>query len=763
MSLIFDSTIIAAGALNVPYSSILTATGGTGALSYAIVSGSLPLGLTLTGTTTGSIPAGTISGTPTELGAFTVILEVSDSTLPTHQIDVQTFVMTVSDFIDLSNLTVDQAQFVTQFQNALAGTNTWSTGITSSTSQTLIDLISAVGTYLTGRLVRIKEDAFPNTAQADSAIFAITDMLGIRLSRKFPAQVSVTLQSLTSNTIPPFTQFSIGAYQWFNTDQIVVPAGIPVTAVLKQGTVSTFSISGLSTDLQAWVSPDAGFSVSDQDVQVTLNSTTLNRVFGQLWNYPQSGASGNSYVDRTLADGSLVLQFGSGQYGVVPKTTDIVGITYATTQGATLNTVTTNGASVTVTGYSSVTGTCQSNPTGGADQKAATAYKNFSAGTFGTFSSAVTKSQYNYIANSYPGVVDAVVQAQRDINPAAVAWMNVMRVSSLNSGGTPTSAEITAFLQFLKSQTMYSTQFVWQAPIPIARNIDMSVYFFNSVASLSAAKAKVENAIQTLFAPRAGILMTNFYASDLIEAANAAAPGQVSYVVVNAPTGPMLVTPPASPEVIATVQPIAGALTGLGIGTYSYAVSVNAPAPNPLYMGLIDASLSPSFPTATAAGQYWVVQKGGSLVGGTTTTVAPGDRVQATSPGSVSTDFTVTTFSSSATWMDIGAVSNWVFPACTAAGKQILLDWSANANADAAMYVVWGRTAAGIGVLQTGDGLTLQFLDNGVIAPVATTPILLTGVPIRYNSILEGGSLTVNTYYAARQQGATLPVRDTLT
>ncbi len=59
---------------NVAYSQTLATSGGTGQLSF--ISGPLPAGLTLS-------RAGTISGTPTTAGAYTFLVNVTDSSQTT--------------------------------------------------------------------------------------------------------------------------------------------------------------------------------------------------------------------------------------------------------------------------------------------------------------------------------------------------------------------------------------------------------------------------------------------------------------------------------------------------------------------------------------------------------------------------------------------------------------------------------------------------------------------------------------------------------
>lgn len=65
------TTSLANAAIDEPYSATLVSTGGTAPVTWSIVAGSLPAGLTLSGAT--------ISGTPTESGDFSVTVMVQDA------------------------------------------------------------------------------------------------------------------------------------------------------------------------------------------------------------------------------------------------------------------------------------------------------------------------------------------------------------------------------------------------------------------------------------------------------------------------------------------------------------------------------------------------------------------------------------------------------------------------------------------------------------------------------------------------------------
>lgn len=732
----FTDAYLQSASVNSAYNAFISVSGGTAPYSFAVTTGSLPPGITMSA-------QGQLSGQAQTLGTYTFTVQASDSSTPA-QTAIKSYTLIVLDLVQLNLPTVDQDQFVQQFQAKLATSGTWSYGLATQTSQTLIEYVSAVGTLMTAKIVRAVEDAFPETAQSDSAIRAIVNMQGLRISRMLPAAMQITATSNIAQTIPPFTQWSAGGYSWFNSQPVVFQPNVAQTVTLKEGQVVTNQVTGLGTDLQAWISNDDQFTVSDQDVVVSIGSQDLYKTFGPLWNYQGIKA----YSDLTLSNGRLVVQFGAQGYGAVPSPSDVVTIVYAKTQGATVNGANLAGARVTCAiAASSLTATVVSNPSGGADTKPTVAYKNFAAGSFGTYSSGVTKAQYSSLVNNYPGIIDAYTQAQREINPSDVKWMNVIRVSALTSSPW-TQQQVQDFTRYMQSVTMYSPQFVWQAPVPIPRDVEMEIYCYNSVNSLSDTENTVEAAIQALFAPRAGILMTNFYNSDLERTAFNAVPGQISYIIIKEPTSPMIVTAPLSPQITYTVIPSGGSLSQL---LYSYSVSVDAPSPSQWLRGLINASTNPSWPVATEAGEYWVISVAGTVAGNA---VAVGDQVLATSP----TTFTIVPEATNGV-IDVGVPANWVNPEVTQSGSRVQLDWSANPVQDALRYHLWGRRAGYLGILATLPATQTAYTDVGGPDPTPQPVGVQSDTLIRYNSL---NSLKVTAFYANRQNNVLLPVRNPL-
>lgn len=473
------------------------------------------------------------------------------------------------DELVLSSVTADFDDFVTQFQTALVNKPTWKGNLTTQTSETLIEFISSVGTFAQGRIIRAYEDCFAETAQSDDAILSIAQMQGLRITRFLPASVPVTLNSLSDQSIPPLTQFLSGGNYFFNKEELTITANTPLNTFLSEGKVYNYIMNGLGTERQTFVSQQDGFAVSNDDVYVQINNTFIPKTFGVLWDYDGLPA----FADLTLSDGRLLIVFGNlggknGFFGSIPQTNDTVIITYPITMGLSGNSLITLNKTVTANGLPFVTGIFTDNPSGGANNQPIIAYKNVASGSFGTYSSGVTKSQYQSIISTYPGIVDAITQAQREINPNELRWMNVVRVSALTTSPW-TQAQIQQFLDYCQKVTMYAVYFLWQDPIAVPVDVNIDVYCFNSAIPTQIQQNSIA-AIQNLFTPRPGLLMTNFYESDLTEAIDNGSPGLISYSIVDEPTGSMIVTAPPSPQITYTLIPGAGSLGSL---VYAYGIS----------------------------------------------------------------------------------------------------------------------------------------------------------------------------------------------
>lgn len=447
----------------------------------------------------------------------------------------------MSTTFSVSTVNPDWEDLVSQLQAISLTKDAWSDLVPTGTGQSIIEMIAAVGAYDQYSIESAFQEAFPQTAKNDSSIFAASQFLGVRLSRKKPMQITATLVSSSGGdvTLPAYTQFVGGGSYFFNRDSILVTTS-PQAVTLYQGKVKAVSLPGISQDYQVFVTQETGFLVSDSDVLVFLNGTAIPIITQGLWQLKNA----EGVQDITLPTGQLALIFGSALYGSRPTVSDAVGILYAVTSGLDAAALITNTASLTNTSNLEITCTATSNPTLGGDEQPASLYKTVAPSLFGAFGSAVTGRQYKSTLFDYPDatIVDGLTFAQRESNPKALEWMNLVRCVILPETGvgswTDTSRQ--DFTDWYETQTMYSTRFFVEDPAPYPINVDVTVYCDNTTI-LSEAKSDARTAVIALFEPKQGCIGRDVYLSDIWEAVKHANSG-IDHVVINAPTTDTILT-----------------------------------------------------------------------------------------------------------------------------------------------------------------------------------------------------------------------------
>ena len=106
-------TSLSNGTINTPYNQQLTATGGTGAIGWAVTAGALPAGLTL-GPTSGSI-----AGTPTASGTFNFTVTATDSLT---QIGTQGYTLTIAGTLAITPNAIPNGAINTAYTQQLTAT-----------------------------------------------------------------------------------------------------------------------------------------------------------------------------------------------------------------------------------------------------------------------------------------------------------------------------------------------------------------------------------------------------------------------------------------------------------------------------------------------------------------------------------------------------------------------------------------------------------------------------------------------------------------
>ena len=430
--------------------------------------------------------------------------------------------------IQLSQVAPDFSDLVTQFQNELATKDAWKDRLTSSTGQTLLEMIASIGAYSQYSIESSYQEVWPESAKNANSLFAASNFAGVRINRKLPASATVAMSAVTTTVIPPFTQFVGAGNYWFNRTAIVLTT-TPSNFVLHQGKKVLTQMNGLGTDFQAFVSPEKDFQVSDVDVTLDINNVTIPVTIEGLW----LKQSLPGIWQFTLPGGQLIILFGNDIYGTKPVTSDVCTITYFVTQGRDGNNIQTVGKTVSVENNNTLTGKFTTVPSNGASQTNPLVYKNVTPALFGAFNSSITPAQYKKLPLLYPGIIDAQVLAQREINPQALNWMNVFKVSLLTN--TPlTASQFDAFEDFFNRNTMYSSRVYREDPVASTQAISAEIYCTN-FSDLTSIVSKVNNALTLLFTPRQGILGLDLYVSDIIDTIKDA-DSNIEYVKLLSPT-----------------------------------------------------------------------------------------------------------------------------------------------------------------------------------------------------------------------------------
>lgn len=451
--------------------------------------------------------------------------------------------------LQLSAIRPDFEALVMQLQVYLNSKSTWSDLLTSSTGETLIEMMAAVGAFNQFAIESAAREGFLSTAVRESSIYAIARMLGVRISRKAPASAKCDLVRSSDPSVPlaikKFTQFTVNGGSFFNRDTIFFDAGSisSTDVVLFQGDVRVETFAADSVSFKEIYLNEPGFVISNFDLMVEMVSPATGEAV--LWEPINEGiwnaeATDRVYYDSTSGLGEVVLAFGDGYHGALPSIGTTIRITYAITNGAIGN----NGGSnleVRVNTIPSIIGKTLTGITGGADEKPANYYKSLAPHLYKARTRAVTPQDYRAIVTSYPNVASCAVQAQKDIAPGDLRWMNVVRICILPADVTSdafTADQWAEFLTWFKKTSHAAIQIQTYNPLKLTRDISITLAL-KSTAIAGEIVPIVDTNIRSLFTRGLATLGKRIAISDIIGAATVTG---VDYVDVHSPTSDM--TPP---------------------------------------------------------------------------------------------------------------------------------------------------------------------------------------------------------------------------
>lgn len=307
-------TTLTSGTVNSAYSQAVTAVGGTAPYTYS-TSSTLPTGITLSS-------SGTLSGTPTQAGIFSITIKANDSTTgpgaPYSGSRAYTLTIAAPTII-VSPTTLPNATVGTGYSQSLSasgGTGPYSfsagaglpTGLTLATDGTLAGTPTTAGDF-----------NFTVTAR-DAQSFAGTGSVTVHVTPIAPnaptgasatagdAQATVSFMAPTNTGGSPITSYTVTSS----------PGGFTATAV---GTSSSATVTGL-TNGTAYTFTVTATNVAGTSVPSTAsNSATPKGAQAIIFNNPGTQNFGTSPTLTASSTSTLTVTFTSSATGVCTITT----------------------------------------------------------------------------------------------------------------------------------------------------------------------------------------------------------------------------------------------------------------------------------------------------------------------------------------------------------------------------------------------------------------------------------------------------------
>ena len=487
------------------------------------------------------------------LGDFAAMTPQQLNTAITEAISAYVTVNTPGLDIPLSGVALNYEDNKAEIQAILTANPVWKDTITAATGQIIIEMIATALTYMQYNIVRCTEETMIDTARISSSIFAITRLLGVRIARRIPSNCMVNLfrtGDLTSSlTIAPYQQFTAAStsgnnVNLFNRYAIIFPANTNViTTTLYEGqanNTATFISSGLP--YQTFIIGSDDFAVSDVDVVCSVNGVYWARAeyadyfsLG-LWEYSPTSLV---FTDDSTADGNVEIKFGNGTFGKIPPVNNQISLNYVLTSGADGN-VNLVGGNLNASFSNLITGTVTSTNQNGNDALSAEDYQSLSPGLYSAKLRASTGGDNNAIARRYPGVIDAIVEGQRDVAPNDLRQMLIARCTLITNTVWQTS-DFAAFAAWFENLSIANIRIYNNPSTPIIMNVAANV-FCKGNAPLDGLQNQIISNLQNAFLTRAGVLGYERTVSDVIDIIKTTNRALIDYVDIIAPTGDQSVT-----------------------------------------------------------------------------------------------------------------------------------------------------------------------------------------------------------------------------
>jgi hypothetical protein len=328
-ALIISSGTLPTGVTTKTYSTTLVANGGTTPYTWALYSGNLPTGLSLS-------TAGVISGTPSATGNFTFTVQVTDSGTPTPQVVRKTLSISIVPLLVVTTTTLPNGALRNAYTATLTSTGgsgaiTWSlvsgtlpAGLSLSTAGVISGTPTATGNSTFS--VQAADSASPQqTATASLSLTIVLSTLAITTTSlpQVTVNTSYSQQLVSSGGNPPVT-WSLA------TGSSPLPPGLTLSSTgLISGTPNTvgnYSFTVQATDTTpASVTQVLSINVVPLTTLAVTTATLPNGNIGAAYSTTLAGNGGATPYTWSLASGTLPAGLSLSTSGVISGTPYITG------------------------------------------------------------------------------------------------------------------------------------------------------------------------------------------------------------------------------------------------------------------------------------------------------------------------------------------------------------------------------------------------------------------------------------------------------